>query len=117
MVMTFAMVYVSCSKDDEGGIESANYSKLIVGTWTVTYNDYYGTNVEVITFSDGGYFEAKCSLSTYRGDYAVVENVVHLEEKTGKYPLDVIVIKNMDESSFVGTTDIKNGEIKGTRIK
>ncbi len=113
------MVYMSCSKDeDNNGKVITNYKEAIVGTWSVTYNSRYRTNTDIITFNGKNmYFEAQCSLSTYRGTYSVVDNVISLSESSGKYGLDVIVITNMTESSFVGKGDDYMGEIKGTRIK
>ena len=58
------------------------------------------------------YFEARCSLQTFNGEYSVVENVITLNE--GKYGLDVILINSITESSFIGQCN--KGEIKGTRI-
>lgn len=111
------MVYVSCSKDDGKDTKTVNYKEMIVGKWAVSYSMWGETETDVITFNDVNmYFEAVCSLHTYRGEYSVVENVIHLDESTGKYPLDVIVIKSMTESSFVGDGDNHIGEIKGARI-
>lgn len=112
------MVYISCNKDDDENAKEtiSNYKEMIVGTWSVSYNDGWENMTDIITFNGvNGYFEARCSLSTYRGEYSVIENVINLRESTGKYPLDVIYLKSMSKSSFVGQTDYV-GEVKGTRI-
>lgn len=110
------MIYVSCSKDDDKETKQNNYKEMIVGKWAVSYSLWGEEETDIITFNGKNmYFEAVCSLSTYRGEYSVVENVVSLNESTGKYPLDVIVIKKMTEDSFIGQADYV-GEIKGKRI-
>ena len=118
-VLMAGMVAVSCSKDSDSSDEKTvvNYEEAIVGKWAVTYSDRYETYTDIITFNGTNhYFEAQCSLRTYRGEYSVVENVIQLNEPTNKYPLDIIVISSMTESSFSGKWDDGEGEIKGTRI-
>lgn len=116
LVIMVGMIYVSCSKDDDKETKQNNYKEMIVGKWAVSYSLWGEEETDIITFNGKNmYFEAVCSLSTYRGEYSVVENVVSLNESTGKYPLDVIVIKKMTEDSFIGQADYV-GEIKGKRI-
>ncbi len=110
------MMSVSCSKDDDKETKPMDYKEMIVGKWAVSYHFYGSTETDIITFNGKNmYFEAVCSLRTYRGEYSVIENVISLSESSNKYPLDVIVIKNMTEDSFVGEAD-NVGVVEGTRI-
>lgn len=117
VVLLVGMIYVSCSKDDDKSEpKSINLQEAIVGTWSITYNTYYSTKTDIVTFTDSKTFQAKCSLNTYKGEYTVIDNIINLYEPTDKYPLDVIVIKSIDKASFVGKSEDYMGEIKGTRI-
>lgn len=121
LVMMACIVCISCSQDDEdSGDKNVKKSvkEMIVGTWEVSYQSK--KYPDIITFNGVNmYFQATCYSSkgnqhVYNGEYSVVENVINLKESTRKYPLDVIVIKEITSSYFVGQCDYI-GEVKGTK--
>ena len=111
--------------DSDNGDNQSSYAKLVVGDWTVIYEDDGLCKVEV-TFTSNGQYIAKdyymqgdgtwSSPSEYSGTYNVYGKTVNMVDKSDKFPfagkLDII---NMTDKDFTLESKEYNTTFRGEK--
>lgn len=113
--------------DSDDGDNQSSYAKLVVGDWTVIYEDDGYIDKAEVSFTSSGQYVLKdyylqgngtwSSPSEYRGTYSIKGRTINVVEKTDKSPfageMDIVY---MTDDSFIFDNKEFSSKFKGEKM-